>query len=107
MLSFNAESTLTDRYQTTVPEPVRRALQLGKRDKLQYTVKSDGEVVLRRVEADEEGSDEVMGAFLSFLANDIKSNPARVQPVDPQLVARAHALVGHIDVDLDGPLSDD
>ena len=29
-----AESTLTDRYQTTVPEPVRKALGLNKRDKI-------------------------------------------------------------------------
>ena len=29
---LEAESTLTDRYQTTVPEVVRRALKLGKRD---------------------------------------------------------------------------
>ena len=27
---FEVESTLTDRYQTTVPETVRRALKLGK-----------------------------------------------------------------------------
>ena len=28
------ESTLTDRYQTTVPQPVRRALGLRKRDRI-------------------------------------------------------------------------
>ena len=32
--TLEVESTLTDRYQTTVPETVRRALQLGKRDKI-------------------------------------------------------------------------
>ena len=35
--TLEAESTLTDRYQTTVPETVRRALRLGKRDKIHYT----------------------------------------------------------------------
>jgi antitoxin PrlF len=40
------ESTLTDGYQTTVPETVRRALRLGKRDKIHYTIRPDGEVVL-------------------------------------------------------------
>ncbi|MFM8481213.1 MAG: type II toxin-antitoxin system PrlF family antitoxin, partial [Gammaproteobacteria bacterium] len=30
--AMQVESTLTDRYQTTVPETVRRALRLGKRD---------------------------------------------------------------------------
>jgi len=43
-------STLTDRYQTTVPEPVRRALHLGKRDKIHYTMRPTGEVILTRAE---------------------------------------------------------
>jgi antitoxin PrlF len=43
---LEAESTLTDRYQTTVPETVRRALRLKKRDKIRYTIRSSGEVVL-------------------------------------------------------------
>ena len=30
--TVEADSTLTDRYQTTVPETVRRVLRLGKRD---------------------------------------------------------------------------
>ncbi len=32
------ESTLIDRYQTTVQETVRRALRRGKRDKIHYTI---------------------------------------------------------------------
>ncbi len=31
-----AESTVTDRYQTTMPDPIRRVLKLGKRDRLRY-----------------------------------------------------------------------
>ena len=52
--TLEAESTLTDRYQTTVPETVRRALRLGKRDKIHYTVRPSGEVVLTRVDATED-----------------------------------------------------
>jgi hypothetical protein len=37
--TLEAESTLTDRYQTTVPETVRRALRLRKRDKIQYVTR--------------------------------------------------------------------
>jgi antitoxin PrlF len=37
--TLEVESTLTDRYQTTVPETVRRALKLGKRDKIHYTIR--------------------------------------------------------------------
>lgn len=36
--SLEVESTLTERYQTTVPETVRRALKLGKGDKVRYTL---------------------------------------------------------------------
>lgn len=42
---FDVESTLTDRYQTTVPEAVRRALHLGKRDTIHYSIGAGGEVV--------------------------------------------------------------
>ena len=42
--TLELESTLTDRYQTTVPNSVRRALRLGKRDKLRYRVQPDGTV---------------------------------------------------------------
>lgn len=45
---LNTQSTLTDRYQTTVPDIVRRALGLGKRDKLHYTIRASGEVVSSR-----------------------------------------------------------
>jgi antitoxin PrlF len=44
------ESTLTDRYQTTVPESVRRTLRLDKRDRIDYSIRSNGEVVLTRAE---------------------------------------------------------
>ena len=50
---LEVESTLTDSYQTTLPQTVRRALRLGKRDKIHYTIRPDGEVVLKRVVASE------------------------------------------------------
>jgi antitoxin PrlF len=46
--TFEVESTLTDRYQTTVPEMIRRALKLGKRDKVHYSIRPDGVIVLTR-----------------------------------------------------------
>ncbi|MFZ6047915.1 type II toxin-antitoxin system PrlF family antitoxin [Pseudomonas sp. CR3202] len=103
--TLEVESTLTDRYQTTVPETVRRALRLSKRDKLHYTIRPSGEVVLTRAEAPED--DPVLGQFLGFLARDIASHPERLQAVDANLVARIHALVGSVEVDLDAPLSTD
>lgn len=75
--AFDAESTLTDRYQaTTVPEDVRRTLRLGKRDKVHYVIRPDGEVVLTRVERNER-ADPALGAFLSFLECDITVCPPR------------------------------
>jgi antitoxin PrlF len=100
-----AESTLTDRYQTTVPESVRRALKLGKRDKIQYEIRASGEVVLTRVTEAEEGGDPVLGAFLAFLARDIAQHPDRLKPLDRALVQRLQSLTGAIEVDLDAPLA--
>ena len=65
--TLEVESTLTDRYQTTVPETVRRALRLGKRDKLHYVIRSNGEVVLTRAAAALD-DDPVLGQFLAFLS---------------------------------------
>ncbi len=103
---FAGESTLTDRYQTTVPEPVRLALKLSKRDKLRYEVRADGSVVMTRAEqADEE--DPVLEQFLEFMARDLTSHPERLRTIDQGLRGRIQALVGNVDVDLDAPLSPD
>ena len=104
--TLEVESTLTDRYQTTVPETVRRALKLGKRDKIHYTIRPSGEVVLTRAEASD-GDDPVLGQFLGFLAADITRHPERLQAVDAGLVQRIQSLVGGVDVDLDAALSED
>ncbi len=70
----DTESTLTDRYQTTVPAPVRKALGLNKRDKISYTIEPDGKVVMSRAEQQE--SDPILGKFLNFLARDMEKIPS-------------------------------
>lgn len=104
--TLEVESTLTDRYQTTVPETVRRVLQLGKRDKIHYSIRPGGEVVLTRAQISE-GDDPVLGQFLTFLASDIANYPAHLQAIDAELVQHIQSLVGHIEVDLDATLSSD
>ena len=104
--TLDVESTLTDRYQTTVPETVRRALGLGKRDKIHYTIRPGGEVVLTRA-ASPGDDDPALGAFLSFLTRDIAAHPERLQAVDAALVERLRSLVGEVEVDLDAALSVD
>ncbi len=99
------ESTLTDRYQTTVPDAVRNALRLGKREKIRYTIQADGKVLMSRADQDE--ADPVLGSFLSFLANDIQANPQRLKAATPELVSRIQNLVGGIEADLDAPLDDE
>ena len=101
------ESTLTDRYQTTVPEPVRRALKLGKRDRIQYEIRPNGEVVLTRATADAGGDDPVLGSFLAFLAHDIEAHPERLKALDEGFVRRLQSLTGGVDTDLDAPLAPD
>jgi antitoxin PrlF len=89
-----------------VPETVRRALGLGKRDKIRYTIRPEGEVVLTRARGPAE-ADPALGAFLGLLARDIANHPERLQAVDAGLAQRARSLVGAVEVDLDAPLSTD
>lgn len=103
MTSLEIESTLTDRYQTTVPDAVRRTLKLRKRDKIRYVVRPDGEVVLTRADATEQ-DDPVVGKFLAFLARDMEAHPKQIRGIAPILVRRARSLVKGVKVDLDAPL---
>lgn len=105
-VTLEVESTLTDRYQTTVPETVRRALKLGKRDKLHYTIRPDGSVLITRATPAEK-DDPALGQFLGFLAADISTHPERIRAMPPALLTHIQSLVGQIEVDLDAPLSAD
>ncbi|MDB5980250.1 MAG: Antitoxin PrlF [Pseudomonas sp.] len=102
--TLDVESTLTDRYQTTVPETVRRALKLNKRDKIHYSIRPDGAVLLTRADESKE-EDPVLGQFLNFLAADFSRHPEHLKAMDAGMVARIQSLVGHVELDLDAPLS--
>lgn len=99
---LQAASTLTDRYQTTIPEPIRELLHLGKRDRITYTVEDNGKVLISRASED----DPVLGNFLVFLANDIKNNPSQIRSISPTLIDRARNLVSNVEIDLDARLDD-
>jgi antitoxin PrlF len=100
-----SESTLTDRYQTTVPDTVRKALGLNRRDKIRYTIGPNGQVVLSRVDLPED--DPVLEQFLSFLARDLTQNPQHLQSISSDLVNRVQSLVAQINLDLDALLCDE
>lgn len=103
LATLEADSTLTDRYQTTVPEAIRRALKLTKRDKIHYTIQSNGAVLLTRA-VQTDNDDPALAQFLGFLARDLTSHPERIQALDNQLVKRIQSLVGNTKVDLDAAL---
>jgi antitoxin PrlF len=100
-----SESTLTDRYQTTVPAAVRKVLGLSKNDKMSYVIQSDGTVIISRLEQTE--NDPVLKPFLDFLSQDIENNPQRLQTISSDLISRAQSLVSGIIVDIDELLSDE
>ncbi|WP_017651607.1 type II toxin-antitoxin system PrlF family antitoxin [Fortiea contorta] len=104
-LALCSESTLTDRYQTTIPEPVRKVLGLNKRDKICYTIESDGQVVISR--AQEQESDPILAKFLNFLAQDMEKHPQHIQAISSGLVNRVQSLVSEVDINLDASLLDE
>ena len=104
--TVEVDSTLTDRYQTTVPQTVRRVLRLGKRDKLHYSIRPSGEVVLSRA-ATAPANDPVLDAFLAFLARDMAAHPEQLQALDADLVNKLQSLVGGVEIGMDAALSAD
>jgi len=102
---LESESTLTSRYQTTIPKIVRKILGLDKNDKIKYTLNQDGSVLLSKLENKEE--DPVLEQFLTFLANDISKNPHNLQTMNFDIVQKAQSLAGGIEIDLNNSLSDE
>lgn len=103
LAELKVESTLTDKYQTTMPGVVRKALGLKKRDRISYTILPEGDVLLRR--ASDTAEDPAIGAFLAFLAQDIRRNPGPVRGLDAPLRAKLAELADGVEVDLDAALS--
>lgn len=103
--NLETESTLTDRFQTTVPSVVRQALHLEKKDKIKFTVQPNGSVLLTRVESLEE--DPVVESFLSFIADDMREHPEKIQPLTMSMRNRIEPLISDVAFDLDAPLLDE
>jgi len=103
MADLKAQSRLNDRYQTTIPRSVRDALNLRKRDKVRFEIRTDETVVLSRVAVD--GDDAALSAFLSVLADDIANRPEHLRAIDGALVERIRAVVGSADLDLNASLA--
>ena len=101
----STESTLTARYQTTIPAMVRESLGLSKGDRIRYSFSSDNQIVISRIDPAEE--DPVIGNFLAFLSQDMETHPQRIQAIGSEVVDHIQSLVEGVDVDLDAPLLDE
>ena len=84
MIENEDESSLTDRYQTTVPARIRKALGLGKKDKLQWLLDDSGGVRISKKGPDDH-EDPILEKWLDFLAKDIEENPQNLVPLDAKL----------------------
>jgi len=104
--ALELESSLTDRYQTTVPAAVRKALKLGKRDKLRFSVQPDGAVLLSRIDP-KESTDPILGQFLNFLAKDISAHPQKLHSPDTAWLKHVKSLVKSVKIDIHEPLPPD
>lgn len=79
MTVLEAQSTLTTRYQTTIPDAVRKVLGLNKHDRLVYRVSDSGEVHLAKG-GEVEAEDSALAPFLALLDARMAQQPASVVP---------------------------
>lgn len=105
------KSTLTDRYQTTIPAFVRKELGLNKRDFIEFLKSEDGYIVLRRGKPDEVEQEEefpsTLLAWLELIARDHEKHPEQFVPLTEDFFAKAKELVGDYEFDLDAPIEED
>lgn len=62
---------------------------------------ADAEAVLQQ------DDDPVLAAYLAFLERDMMAHPEHIRPLSPDLLARARALVGDMEVDMNEDLGDE
>lgn len=103
---LNDQSTLTARYQTTIPASIRRRLNLQAKDRIHYQVRDNGEVVLLRAEHEIE-KDPVISQFLDFLEADMQQQPHQLQALSEESFAEAQRLTASLEVDLNEVLPED
>lgn len=92
-------STLTDRYQTTIPEAVRRHLGLGKRDQVRYELAEDGSV--RLSVSQPAAQDPALRPFLALLERDFQEHPQRLVPLGGDRQRRLMHLIQGVEIDLE------
>lgn len=99
------ESTLTDRFQTTIPKGVREALGLRRGDRLAYRLEGD-RVVIAKADAVETLDDPALGPFLDLIERDLSERPHAIRPVAGAYADELRQLIADVDIDLDAALED-
>lgn len=105
-LKWLGRSTLTDRFQTTIPTFVRNELGLEKRDQIEFLKSDDGYIVLKRAEPkqdDGEFSPELL-AWLDFITRDQNQRPEQIKPFTTEMRDKAYQLTNGFDIDLGASL---
>lgn len=105
-LKWLGRSTLTDRFQTTIPTFVRNELGLEKRDQIEFLKSDDGYIVLKKAEPkqdDGEFSPELL-AWLDFISKDHNQRPEQIKPFTTEMRDKAYQLTNGYDIDLDASL---
>ena len=94
------QSTLTARYQTTIPTEVRRRLGLNAGDQISYQFTDEGRVELIR----DSSEDQVLGAMLEALERNLATYPERLVAVDELMYDDLKKW--DLDIDLDSDLDE-
>lgn len=92
------EAKVTAQGQITVPAQIREVLGVEPGGHVTFAVEADGTVIVR-------GGDEPdpsIGAFLEFLAEDIRQHPQNVRPLAASLEASLRELTAETVIDRDG-----
>lgn len=106
LLQWLGKSTLTDRFQTTIPSFVRKELGLEKRDLIEFLKNDDGYIVLRRAEPDpkQEEFSPTLSAWLDFIAKDHEQRPEQIKAFTQQMRDQLYDLTQGVDIDLNSAL---
>jgi antitoxin PrlF len=95
------ESAVTERYQTTVPNGVRKALGVQGKDRLAWEIRGDEAIVRRAAAAVEDEDDPALEPFLRLLAADIEAHPERLRGLTEALSRSVLELIEGVDPDPD------
>ncbi|MBA3258920.1 MAG: type II toxin-antitoxin system PrlF family antitoxin [Gemmatimonadales bacterium] len=96
-------SKVTAKAQTTLPSGVRKALAVGPGDSLRYRIEGH-RAIIEKDDPASQHADPAVGAFLTFLADDLSEHPGRLRGVPRLLLRRARALARGITIDHTGPI---